>query len=182
MWIVHDNVTLTATDKTKIEQGEHLTDKHVQMAQHLAKKQFPLTGGLRSTLLQQKTVKGHKGQCTANTVQIIHCEKRSHWIVALTIFAKSGCVNIYDTMFARLDAETRATVKRIFGLKSVEGLNMVDMQCQEGTSDCGVFAIAVITSLLFGEDPSMVTYKQEKLREHLTECLTVGKLSLFPKN
>ena len=182
VWVVHDNLTLTATDKTKIEQGEHLTDKHMQMAQHLAKKQFPLAGGLRSTLLQQKTVKGHKGQCTANTVQIIHCEKRSHWIVASTIFAKSGCVNIYDTMFARLDAETRATVKRIFGLKSVEGLNMVDMQCQEGTSDCGVFAIAVITSLLFGEDPSMVTYKQEKLREHLTECLTVGKLSLFPKN
>ena len=85
-------------------------------------------------------------------------------------------------MFARLDAETRATVKRIFGLKSVEGLNMVDMQCQEGIIDCGVFAIAVITPLLFGEDPSMVTYKQEKLRKHLTECLTVGKLSLFPKN
>ena len=92
-------------------------------------------------------VKGHKGQCTANTVQIIHCEKRSHWIVASIIFAKSGCVNIYDTMFARLDAETRATVKKVFGLKSVEGLNMVDMQCQEGTSDCGMFAIAVITSI-----------------------------------
>ena len=182
VWVVHDNHTLIATDKTKIEQGEHLIDKHMQMAQYLAKKQFPLAGGLRSTLLQQKMVKGHKGQCTANTVQIIHCEKRSHWIVASTIFAKSGCVNIYDTMFARLDAETRATVKRIFGLKSVEGLNMVDMQCQEGTSDCGVFSIAVITSLLFGEDPSMVTYKQEKLREHLIECLTVGKLSLFPKN
>ena len=182
VWVVHDNHTLIATDKTKIEQGEHLIDKHMQMVQYLAKKQFPLAGGLRSTLLQQKMVKGHKGQCTANTVQIIHCEKRSHWIVASTIFAKSGCANIYDTMFARLDAETRATVKRSFGLKSVEGLNMVDMQCQEGTSDCGVFAIAVITSLLFGEDPSMVTYKQEKLREHLIECLTVGKLSLFPKN
>ena len=59
---------------------------------------------------------------------------------------------------------------------------MVDMQCQEGTSDRGMFAIAVITSLLYDVDPSMVTYKQEKLREHLTECLTVGKLSLFPKN
>ena len=46
---------------------------------------------------------------------------------------------------------------------------MVDMQCQEGTSDCGVFAIAVITFLLVGEDPSMVTYKQERLREHLIE-------------
>jgi len=85
-------------------------------------------------------------------------------------------------MFARLDVETRTTIKRIFGLKSVEGLRMVDMQCQEGTSDCGLFAIAVITSLLFGEDPSNVVYKQNNLRGHLIECFTAGKLSLFPKN
>jgi len=51
-----------------------------------------------------------KGQCTANTVQIVHCEKRQHWIVASTILAKKGCVNIYDTLFARLDAETRTTM------------------------------------------------------------------------
>ena len=39
-WAVHDNRTLT-TDKIQIEQGEHL----IQMAQCLAKKQFPLAGG-----------------------------------------------------------------------------------------------------------------------------------------
>ena len=45
-WVVHDNHTLTTTDKTKIEQSEQLTDKHMQMAQYLAKKQFTLVGGL----------------------------------------------------------------------------------------------------------------------------------------
>ena len=123
--------------------------------------QFPLAGGLRSTLLQQK---GAKGPCTANTVQIVHCEKSQHWVVASTIFARKGCVNIYDTLFARLDAETQAIIKRMFTLKSVGSLNMVDMQCQKGASDCGLFAIAVMTSLLFGEDPAKVTYK---LRKHL---------------
>jgi len=49
------------------------------------------------------------------------------------------------------------------------------------TSDCSMFAIAVITSLLFGEDPGKVMYKQEKLRKHLIECFTARKLSLFPK-
>jgi len=95
VWVVHDNHTLMTSDKVQIEQGEDLTDKHIQMAQFLAEKQFPLAGGLWSPLLQQKAVKCVKGQCTANTVQIIHCEKGSHWIVASTIFAKSGCVNIY---------------------------------------------------------------------------------------
>ena len=103
-----DNHSLSPPDKAVIEQqGGHLTDRHMQTTQYLAKKQFPLVGGLRSTLLQQK---GMKGQCTANTVQIVHCEKRQHWIVASTILAKKGCVNIYDTLFARLDAETRTTM------------------------------------------------------------------------
>ena len=72
VWVTHDDHSLSLPDRVVIEQGEHLTDKHMQMAQYLAKKQFPLAGGLRSTLLQQK---GVKGQCTTNTVQIVHCEK-----------------------------------------------------------------------------------------------------------
>jgi len=63
MWVVHDNRTLTTADKVQIEQGEHLTE-HIQMAQYLSKKQFPLAGGLKSILLQQKVVKDHKGQGT----------------------------------------------------------------------------------------------------------------------
>ena len=46
--------TLKLIDIAVIEQGEEMTDKHMQMAQHIAKFQFPLTGGLQSTLLQQK--------------------------------------------------------------------------------------------------------------------------------
>ena len=42
---------------------------------------------------------------------------------------------------------------------ALKGLNMVDMQCQKGINNCDLFAIAVIKSLLFGEDPSKVTYK-----------------------
>jgi len=58
---------------------------------------------------------------------------------------------------------------------------MVAMQCQKGTSDCGLFSIATMTSLVFGEDPGTVNYDQSKLREHLVDCIAVGKLTLFPK-
>ena len=58
---------------------------------------------------------------------------------------------------------------------------MVAMQCQKGTADCGLFSIATMTSLVFGEDPGSVNYDQNKLREHLVNCITVGELSLFPK-
>ena len=148
------------------------------MAQHLAKIQFPVVGGLQSTLLQQKK---KRGSWTTNTVQIIFCNKRSHWITASTKFCKLGQVNIYDSMFNKLDTETRITVKQMFGLKKADNINMVAMQCQKGSKDCGLFAIAVMTSLGFGEDPSIVNYDQDNLRRHLIDCITKGELSSFPK-
>jgi len=38
VWVTHDNHSLSLPDRVVIEQGEHLTDKHMQMAQYLAKK------------------------------------------------------------------------------------------------------------------------------------------------
>ena len=178
VWITHGNHTLKLSDKVAIERDEELTDKHMQMAQHLVKIQFPVIGGLESTLLQQKN---KKGTWTMNTVQIIYCNKRSHWITATTKFCKLGQVNIYDSMFSKLDVETRTTVKQMFGLKKADDINVVAMQCQKGSKDCGLFAIAVMTSLAFGEDPSTVSYDQDKLRRHLIDCITKGELSLFPK-
>ena len=56
------------SDKVAIEKNEELTDKHMQMAQHLVKIQFPVVGGLQSTLLQQKN---KKGTWTMNTYIVI---------------------------------------------------------------------------------------------------------------
>lgn len=46
VWITHGNDTLKLSDKVAIEQDEELTDKHMQMAQHLVKIQFLVVGGL----------------------------------------------------------------------------------------------------------------------------------------
>ena len=52
------------------------------------------------------------------------------------------------------------------------------MQKQDGSTDCGVFAIAVMTSLAYEEDPSRVEYNQ---MQHLSDCITKGNLVCFPK-
>ena len=106
---MHGKHSLILVDKVVIEQDQELNDKHIQMAQYLEKKQFPITGGLKSTLLQGKK---RKGSCTVNTVQIIYC---NHWITASTKFSEPGKVDIYDMMFRKLDAETRITIKQLFG-------------------------------------------------------------------
>ena len=48
-----------------------------------------------------------------------------------------------------------------------------------GGADCGLFAIAYVTSLLHGDDPSVISYEQIKMRGHLIECFTKGKLIPF---
>jgi len=40
---------------------------------------------------------------------------------------------------------------------------MVQVQKQKGIMDCGVFAIALMTSIAFNGDPSKVHYQQEAL-------------------
>ena len=59
----------------------------------------------------------------------------------------------------------------MFGLKKADDINMATMQCQKGNKDCGLFAIAVMTSLGFGKDLSIVNYDQD-IRRHLVDCIT----------
>ena len=88
---------------------------------------------------------------------------------------------MYDLWFTRLDAETRATIMKMFGLKKARDIIMMSMQQQAGSTDCGVFAIAVVTSLAHDEDPSEIKYIQEEMRQHLLECITKEDLICFPR-
>lgn len=45
------------------------------------------------------------------------------------------------------------------------------MQVKRGGTDRGVFAIAIATSLAYGNDPANLTFQQEELREHLLKFL-----------
>jgi len=107
LWITFDRHILQMTDKAVLECGEELSDRHIQMAQSIIKKQFPLLGGLRNTLLQEQVVIG----CTVNAVQIVHCNKRKHWITVTTKWCQKNKVNVYDTLFNKLDYETKGVVK-----------------------------------------------------------------------
>lgn len=90
-------------------------------------------------------------------------------------------VAVYDSLFTWLDAEIRATITKIFGLKKAREIVMMPMQQQNGSTDCGVFAIATMTSLAHDEDPSGIIYKQVELRHHLLKCISQGKLTYFPR-
>ena len=50
-------------------------------------------------------------------------------------------------------------------------VNVMSVQQQPNAIDCGLFAIAFATDLLYGNSPSNVSYEHEKMRQHLFICL-----------
>ena len=56
-------------------------------------------------------------------------------------------------------------------------IEIADMQVQKDSADCGLFAIAIATSLLYDIN---LSYNQDKMRDHLLYCLEHGSLSVFP--
>ena len=59
---------------------------------------------------------------------------------------------------------------------------MVPVQKKQGVTDCGAFAIAMMTSIAFNEDPSEVHYQQDNLRQHLLQCFVDQKMTPFPRD
>ena len=54
------------------------------------------------------------------------------------------------------------------------------VQQQGNGVDCGVYATAFATSLVYGSNPEKESYVKKKIRPHLVECLKIGKLTPFP--
>ena len=57
----------------------------------------------------------------------------------------------------------------------------VSAQQQDNDVDCGIFSLAYATSLLFGENPTNISYDITRMRQHLDRCLAHGKVQPFPK-
>ena len=133
-WVRCHRGVLRFNDKVILQNGGELSDKHIQFAQKLIKEQFPLIGGLCSTLLQDRCY-----NLPLNSVQIIHCLRRHHWIAASNIGCPHNSVNIYDSLFSDLDAATYKLINNMFGEDECE-ISMRKVQVQAGIKDCGVFA------------------------------------------
>lgn len=87
-------------------------------------------------------------------------------------------VDVYDTLFKRLDETTTSIVRHLFG-EELE-INMVPVQKQVGGSDCGPFAIAIATSLGFDVPPENRRFNQQSMRHHIIDCFEKKCMVIFP--
>ena len=59
-------------------------------------------------------------------------------------------------------------------------VRFIDVQVQEGSDNCRVFAIAFATALGDNVDPHSLSLDQKKMREHLANCFEEGEMLPFP--
>ena len=56
----------------------------------------------------------------------------------------------------------------------------LSVQQQNGYHDCGLYSIAFAMEVCLGQNPECVSFSQEKMRNHLTQCLCDGEMKPFP--
>ena len=174
-WLKLDKAILQDCDKTVIQNGQRLNDRHINFAQVMLRRQFPHLEGLKLTLLQEKSQKKIQ-----NELQIIFCSSRKHWIVASTIACSKNEVKVYDSVFNTTDAETRKIICNVFNLARKPKFTYEKFQKQIGPSDCRLFTIAAATALALGLNPVQVQFQQAAMRNHLLNCFEKGYLEAFP--
>lgn len=75
---------------------------------------------------------------------------------------------VFDTLYSDIDNHTKQLVMKIF--EEGREVRMENGPRQEGIKDCGIFAIAICTSLAYSQLPSSIAFKQSVMRSHLVHC------------
>lgn len=174
-WLPH--VCLDATDCSVLQNGKWLSDKHMQAAQNLLKKQFPEVGGLRTPLLSQGS---HWKSMEGEGVQILN-ELNCHWVCMPTISCPPNVVKVWDSMAKHVSAHVKKQIAEILRSPATSlTIHSMEAQQQSGGNNCGLYLIAIAGSLCHRIPPSTVLWDEAAMQPHLEECLERGTLTPFP--
>ena len=111
----------------------------------------------------------------------ITCVRGNHWICLSTVGCQPSEVIVYDSLNGRLDPHTKKLVADIMQSRERHiDIFYADVQHQSGSNDCGLFAIALATSVCYGKDPATSSFKQSNMRSHLFSCIEKGKMEPLP--
>ena len=181
VWKKYGCYVLTTMHKAHLVRGNLLDDIHMGAAQALLKEQFPDIGGFRNTLLQYSD--SVEPINNSQILQVIHVRlgHTDHWIVMSTVGCGESEVDLYDSLQCSPSVETQTVIAKYIRSqsKSVK-IKVINVATQKGNTDCGLYAVAMMTSIAYKEDPVNVVYSQADLRIHLQQCFEKGFLEKFP--
>ena len=141
---------VTNEDLENITNKRMLSDDVIHGFNILCGRQFEHVAGLQDPLLgqtsQYSVIKNQK------FVQILH-NNRVHWVAISTHNCKNGEVNYYYTLFSgRINDFVKQQVCTLMQAdEDVLKINVMPVQQETNSVDCGIFAIAFLTCILFGD-------------------------------
>jgi hypothetical protein len=98
----------------------------------------------------------------------------------LSVVMSSDILTASILEFFRMN-EVKQQLRVIYGhLMKHPTVMVVHVQQQQGTVDCGLFAIAYAVNLASGKDPAKTKYNQQSMRAFFTHCIKNRHFDTFP--
>jgi len=105
-----------------------------------------------------------------------------HWVCS---YYDRKNIFIYDSLNNKtLHKHHEQFLKRLFPTYDFDKnvVKFPTVQHQPNCNDCGVFAIAFATSLLFNIEPNKVKYEHKLMRSHLIKIFETNVIEHFPQD
>ena len=88
-------------------------------------------------------------------------------------------MKVYDSLYCGyLSDDLKSQLQKIYSHRKQLTIQFPRVQQQQGSSDCGVFAVAYAVDCALGLDPTAVKYDQSLMS--LKHCLREKQFSRFP--
>lgn len=176
-WV--SSLALTKEDELVLLSGGWLSANHISAIHKLLRKQFPTQEGLNDTslLLEKCSWPSQPNGC----VQIIHVSG-NHWACLSNSFCGDGEIDLYDSYHTTPNQSNGILKQACTILRSERSsitVNVINVQKQRSSSDCGLYAAAMALDLCNGVDPFEHSYQQSQMREHLKCCFEKIQLTRF---
>ena len=118
-----------------------------------------------------------------DSLQIVHVKlgKIDHWVLISTVGCAEDEVELYDSLQQKPSLDTQTVIARYLRSSSHSiRIKVINVAMQKGSIDCGLYAIAMMTSIANKQHPEYVVYDHKQLRLHLKECFDKGIIEQFP--
>ena len=178
-WVKCGGISLNKRDLQRLTSGKKLSDLHINAFQNLLKMQFSSIGGLQSTLLQQnKSPLSNKKENNLQAINISVSSTVKHWAV---LEIKNKSIFLYDSAYTSVAGDGKQVIAHLINTNEDQlTVHVMNISKQSRAIDCGLYAVAIMSSLALGKDPCSIVFKKEDLQAHLQIIIEKEQITEFP--
>lgn len=157
-----------------------LNDEVINAAQDLLHKQYVNVNGLFDTVV----VAASKGTLQlpinnyGNVIQVVHDNVRQHWLCITSNNCCEGNLSIYCSLQLIPSEECLATIANMFKFQTPSlTFRVLNVSKQQGSVDCGLFALAYAAMLARDVDPCNLPTPDAKALQTMLERKPISCIS-----